>query len=474
LASYQNSIAGELAEKLEVGKPCPVCGATEHPHLAVRGSNSATKEDVDVSIANTKAASDACSKAIYKKSSIKAKTEAKEKEVTAGAQESLGTDDLSAIPLRLEEAASDLQKESADTVKKIAAEAGNINTRKAEEAKVNEYAAKSKNIQKAITDYTNSLAEAKANVRMYSEKIAELSAKLTEYKDFNAAQAAMTEYANKAQQLQQESKKAEDVFNSAKSELDKCHGMIDSLKKNLEGAASYNLEELRSRKQQIDAKLSEINAAISVISHNLEQNKDAKKDIATKSAELKKIEDEYALLSALERTASGKMIGKDKITFETFVQMTYFDSVLRLANKRFLKMSDGQYELVRSMEQSGGNQRSGLVLDIIDHYNGTQRPANSMSGGEKFLASLSLALGLSDEIQSLSGGIQVDAMFVDEGFGTLDDEYLDRTCRALNELAENNTIVSIISHIKSLEDRIPRHLEVKKDSSGCSHAKFVI
>lgn len=133
---------------------------------------------------------------------------------------------------------------------------------------------------------------------------------------------------------------------------------------------------------------------------------------------------EATALKSLSDTANGTVSGKEKIMLETYVQTTYFDKILTRANVRLLIMSNGQYELVRQKVADNNRKQAGLDLDVVDHFNGTTRPVKTLSGGESFKASLSLALGLSDEIQSLSGGIKLDAMFVDEGFGSLDDESL--------------------------------------------------
>ena len=137
-------------------------------------------------------------------------------------------------------------------------------------------------------------------------------------------------------------------------------------------------------------------------------------------------------------------------------------------------MTDGQYELVRKKTADNRRSQSGLDMDVIDHYNGTQRSIHTLSGGESFQASLSLALGLSDEIQSMAGGIRMEAMFVDEGFGTLDEEALDKAVRALASLSEGNKLVGIISHVAELKDRIDKKILVKKEKGGESRAQVVI
>ena len=153
--------------------------------------------------------------------------------------------------------------------------------------------------------------------------------------------------------------------------------------------------------------------------------------------------------------------------------MHYFDRIISRANTRFMIMSSGQFELVRRTTASDRKSQSGLELDIIDHYNGTEREVNTLSGGESFLASLSLALGLADEIQASAGGIKLDTMFIDEGFGTLSPEFLDHAVRALADLAEGNRLVGIISHVEELKNRIDKQILITKDPATGSRARII-
>ena len=158
---------------------------------------------------------------------------------------------------------------------------------------------------------------------------------------------------------------------------------------------------------------------------------------------------------------------------ETYIQMSYFDRIIRRANLRLITMSSGQYELTRLKEADNSRSKSGLDLGVIDHHNGTERSVKTLSGGESFMASLSLALGLSDEVQSSAGGIQIDTMFVDEGFGTLDPDTLNMAYKALASLTEGDRIVGIISHVEDLKRRIDKQIVVTKDASGGSKAGIV-
>ena len=175
------------------------------------------------------------------------------------------------------------------------------------------------------------------------------------------------------------------------------------------------------------------------------------------------MEREYVWVKSLADTAGGTLTGKRKVELETYIQMSYFDRILRRANLRLLTMSSGQYELKRQEEETSRREKAGLELSVIDHYNGSERSVRTLSGGESFQASLSLALGLADEIQSNAGGIRLDSMFVDEGFGSLDEESLNQAMKALYSLTEGSRMVGIISHVAELKERIETKIVVMKN-----------
>ena len=197
------------------------------------------------------------------------------------------------------------------------------------------------------------------------------------------------------------------------------------------------------------------------------------RQIEKQSAAIADVEKRLMTIGSLADTANGNLSGREKIMLETYVQMAYFDRIIERANTRFMVMSGGQYELKRRREADNNRSQSGLSLDVVDHYNGTERSVKTLSGGESFKASLSLALGLSDEIQASAGGIQLDTMFVDEGFGSLDEESLQQAMRALNGLAEGNRLVGIISHVPELREKIDQQIIVRKDRSGGSRVEVV-
>ena len=208
--------------------------------------------------------------------------------------------------------------------------------------------------------------------------------------------------------------------------------------------------------------------------HNrLTTNETCRKNILHKSEELSQLEEKQKWMRALADTANGSVKGKDRIMLETYIQTTYFDRILQRANIRLQKMSGGQYDLKRRRAAANKQSQSGLELDIVDHINTTQRSVNTLSGGEAFLASLALALGLSDEVQ-MSTGIHLDTLFVDEGFGSLDSEALSKAYHTLASLTEGNRLVGIISHVAELKERIDKQIIVTKEKTGGSRAAIHI
>ena len=228
------------------------------------------------------------------------------------------------------------------------------------------------------------------------------------------------------------------------------------------------------KKTELSEKRAADDDAAKALHTRIESNTKVLANIRAKVGDLDTLEKSYTWLKALSNTANGNISGKEKVMLETYIQMTYFDRIIARANTRFMVMSGGQYELKRRREAENNRSQSGLDLDVIDHYNGTERSVKTLSGGESFKASLSLALGLSDEIQASAGGVKLDTMFVDEGFGSLDEESLDQAMKALSSLADGNRLVGIISHVVDLKNRIDKQIVVEKEKSGGSKACIVL
>jgi len=266
--------------------------------------------------------------------------------------------------------------------------------------------------------------------------------------------------------LEEESAAAEKGYHDSQRQSAVLHSSIETLKKQIRDPGQWNEEEIEARKRKYMDRKNEIGKERADQYAAIKHNREIFRAVCEKQETMKATEEEYIWVKALADTANGTLAGKQKIELETYVQMAYFDRILRRANLRLMTMSSGQYELKRRADGENKREKAGLELNVIDHYNGSERSVKTLSGGESFQASLSLALGLSDEIQSYAGGIRLDTMFVDEGFGSLDEESLNQAIRALNGLTENSRMVGIISHVAELKERIEKKIIVTKNRNS--------
>lgn len=196
----------------------------------------------------------------------------------------------------------------------------------------------------------------------------------------------------------------------------------------------------------------------------IEQQEKNRKKIAACASRIDDLQEGYRVIGKLAQIAGGD--NEKKLTFQRFVLSELLTEVAEVASARLLKMSRRRYTLQRTDERARKNAAGGLELEVFDNYTGMARPVGTLSGGESFLASLALALGLADVVQSYSGGIRLDTMLIDEGFGTLDPEMLDFAIKTLLDLQQGGRLVGIISHVPELKERIDARLEVLQTNKG--------
>jgi exonuclease SbcC len=223
--------------------------------------------------------------------------------------------------------------------------------------------------------------------------------------------------------------------------------------------AARKLDEARLRRDELER-------ARAAVFSRIQANRKVLAQLRANERAAGRVDEQYGELESLANTANGRLAGKEHISFETYVQTAYFDRMLAAANRRLDVMTSGRYALVRRATGTTQRGQTGLDLDVLDNYTGRAREASSLSGGESFKASLALALGLSDVAQAHAGGIQIDAMFIDEGFGSLDQESLQLAIKTLTELSGTGRLVGIISHVEELKESIDRKIVVERGREG--------
>ncbi len=328
-------------------------------------------------------------------------------------------------------------------------------------------------LEQSAADLREELAGAESRKAEMEGQIQALRTQL-QYPDMQEARACAAALEEEIQNLSATRKQAEDAASTLQAEQTKLDAAIQELNHLLESGESVDVQAQQRRSEELARQRSEAAQAQKVVHARLVTNETALRKMEEKAADLEKLEKRYTWVRTLSNTVNGNLSGKEKIALETYIQMTFFDRILQRANVRLLVMSGGQYELKRRREAENNRSQSGLELDVIDHYNGSERSVKSLSGGESFKASLSLALGLSDEVQSAAGGIQLDTMFVDEGFGSLDEESLQQAIRALTGLTEGKRLVGIISHVAELKEKIDKQIVVTKEKSGGSRVEIIV
>ena len=277
------------------------------------------------------------------------------------------------------------------------------------------------------------------------------------------------------QQCQEEAHRLESGIQNARIKRDAIQNELRALEQNI---ASLVIQLKEKPQIDLEATALEIDRLSQQIGETRQQIEDLNIRIATNSIhserlaqalrENKGLEERYSSILELSQVASGNVTGQAKISFETFVQGIYFDRIIHAANRRLALLTSGRYELVRRADASSKIKKTGLDLDVFDNYTGRARAASTLSGGESFQASLCLALGLSDVVQAHAGGIQLETMFIDEGFGSLDQEALNAAVGMLSTLSQENKLIGIISHVEELKENIESKIVVTRDRQGSS------
>lgn len=468
--AFFNEQAGIIADELKDGEPCPVCGSTSHPNLARKSENAPSQADVESAQNLVKKAQEKADKARDTASALKSRFDEIAANVKSAAKKLFGTDDN--VFDDYNSNINALKKEYDDTLALLKTANEKLNLYQKLDKEIPKIQEKQKSLSDEISKLNTQKASDEAFISENTKRVTSIKSEL-DFESADLAKDKLKEYTNLSNDIKNAIEKSKNAFDDIKSKYDTQKGKKASLENALKEFKEIDLASLNEKSLKLNEYKKDVDETAKSLYSRIENNKSRVDDISEKRDILKGYDDKYVWLKALSETANGDISGKEKITLETFVQMTYFDSIIRKANIRLLTMSDGQYELVRRSDAETLKKNEGLALDVIDHFNASTRSVSTLSGGESFMASLCLALGLSDEIQSSNGGIKLDTMFVDEGFGSLDGEALDRALSALTSLSQGNRLVGIISHVEALCDRIDNKIVITKDRTIGSNAQII-
>lgn len=441
--TYRRASAGILARLLAAGKPCPVCGSLTHPAPAHAEENVPDETRLKALQREAREADQELQKlhALVVEKSTRYEAEKK----------------------RYEELCVQREQEE----KKLAAEDSCLEEFKAlpiQEAyrKLEAMTGRYRSLQELLEEKVAAAQLLQEEIRKGKEEVADCTAAFRQQlKEYGFS--SLPQY-EKSRRLPEKQRQMEETLRGYREENKSLKELVKQLRQGKDGQELTELAPLQEQYSRLEEKKQLL--FNSQKSHNvcLDAMMRTRCSLKEKLGELEKISEEYGYVKDLDNVAGG--MNPKKLVFEQYVLASYFEEILRAANLRLLKMTGGRYEMSRPEQVGDGRSRDNLEIQVLDYYTGKLRSVKTLSGGESFKASLSLALGMSDVIQAFHGGIRVDTLFVDEGFGTLDGESLDQACETLQALVEKDRLVGIISHVPELRERIDSQLIVHKTSSG--------
>ena len=537
-----NCRAGMLAQSLEEGSKCPVCGSTHHPEPAILSDEIVSEDEFKELQAKEEHAKEAKEQALVAAEKEKTALKSKEEQLRSRILSCMENEHSSVVlseDVSVNELFTFVSTKQNDIKNHILVD-------EKEESRLKKacksYDKAVEDIEKARGEETDSLIERKEDYSAREKKNQTLlTEKKTALKEYEKLEFADYKTAQKEKKkAEREAKKILDTIESTQTAKQKA----ETKKTKIESALSILDETLESQKKKVDEskenfekilkaknfvseeaflefltdeeeltdnerKINEYKQTVKTntqqlkqakedakgktevdevkleeeveeqnrlverlreqntkIGYRLQKNEDIKKKISSQKSDLEKFRREHDICTRLYDLIMGNIPNRAKVTFEQYIQAAGFDNIIAAANRRLLPMSDGQYELFRKDDSGDKKSKTILNLEVQDNFTGHRRPVGNLSGGESFKASLSLALGLSDTVSSNLGGVQMDALFVDEGFGTLDKKSIESAMDILINLSETNKLVGIISHREELMENIPQQIKIEKTKEG--------
>ncbi len=463
--SYNNEIAGVLAADLTAGKPCPVCGSRQHPLLAQRAPGAPSAEEVETLKSQAEQAGVRALEAAQTSQGARAGADSAYAFALESVQEWTDASSPESIPAVLSHVSEQLKErvQSLDRAKKKAHAQRERKARLVEALR--EYQEKQVTLDAAIKQReteVNSLSLSFAAVQTRLEAFdLPFESKIAAQKDLNAKRKQLDAAENALSQTKEKYAKVQE-------QVLRQEGAIEQAEIALKGKALEDMVQLMEDHDALSARVKNHNEFIGKIQAMISEAELAVQNIDRIMTSRGAYEAEYTVVSKLCDYATGRKPGAHgKVDFETYVQGVYFKLVLEAANQRLQVLSNGRYTLRHREDASNKRSQAGLEMLVFDRDTGKERDVKSLSGGETFLASLSLALGFSDVIQAqAAGGVSVDAMFIDEGFGSLDEEKIQTALEVLGKLASDNRLIGVISHVDQLKESIERQIVVESTPAG--------
>lgn len=470
--------AGILASGLQEEQPCPVCGSTHHPHLAHIQNKNILEKDIEnfkQQVERTRGAYqsilDTCKDISF---DIQKYDDELSRLLSSISEESISKDNMQAyIQTKKEEYT---KQESANRIllKEYTQKQTVYQSLVVEVPKLQEQL---KQLEEAIGDKRLQQTKLETELVQYEQQVTQIQKNL-EYTSHTEASTHLKQLEREVQTYQSQRQKLEEESKKASEELVYIEAQLDMLKKKV-NATIDQIDEINQQHIELQQQIQTSQQQLEEITRQIHFNQTSYSDIEQTQNKLIKSESAYqkhlAFYTQIKQMADVAMgngkTATERVTLQEYIQIAYLDHMIDKANERYQSMSNGQYQLIRSEESKDKRSHAALDLNVIDYTNGSIRPVSSLSGGESFIASLALALGMSDEIQSQAGGIQIDTMFIDEGFGTLDQDSLNNAIQTLTNLSGENRLVGIISHVKELKERIHKGIIVTKDLHG-SHGSI--
>ena len=476
--------AGILAEGLAEGSPCPVCGSTHHPRKAELSGEAVTQKQVEEAKRYREQAQEKLEheKELFLKQ--KERYEGERQVVRNNCQRLFGGDFGELLSGNREE-------NLPEALQKLLQECGsrlNELTRKREqlENKQVQYQKQGSRLEEIVQqlgqlwskkEHLQSRAyEANLAYEKAAQSLKELQETLT-YSSREALEQNLKQLAREKQKLEEGQKSLLEMLQTLRQQTARDEGSLEEQKKNLEllktaleGKQPVDVSEFEQKEQEL---ISQQEAAtelrVSLLSGR-DRISRSRRNLEKLYAEREELKAEYEMVDTLSRTANGGLRQQARLDLQTYVQRRYFKHIIGEANRRLIKMSGGRFILqCRELEQLARQGEAGLDLDVYDMVTDQVRDVKTLSGGESFLAALSMALGMADVIQKNAGKVHLDTMFIDEGFGSLDDEARGKAIQILQELAGDTRLVGIISHVTELKEQMDRKLVIIKGDKG-SHA----